>query len=138
MAMNSRTKAFMAVAIFLSMLTGCSTLPSRDGVAQRIVGAWFVRMPEAPFQYHMVIFNADGTIVQSNPEAGDAHTSDSNGMGAWVAVGNRVIGKFVEITADRTTRTFASRGEIAFGLGVTDDSISGSGSTRFLRCEGST
>jgi len=138
MAMNSRTKAFMAVAIFLSMLTGCSTLPSRDGVAQRIVGAWFVRMPEAPFQYHMVIFNADGTIVQSNPEAGDAHTSDSNGMGAWVAEGNRVIGKFVEITADRTTRTFASRGEIAFGLGVTDDSISGSGSTRFLRCEGST
>jgi len=135
-ATNSCTKACMAVAIFLSIFTGCGALPARDSVAQRIVGAWFVKMPEAPFQYHMVIFNSDGTVVQSNPDAGDPHTSDSNGMGSWVADGNRVIGKFVEITADRTTRAFASRGEISFNIDVTGDSISGSGSARFYNVNG--
>jgi hypothetical protein len=86
----------MTAAICVFTLAACGTLPAKDGVAQRIVGAWFVKMPEAPFQYHMLIFNADGTMLQSNPDAGDPHTSDSNGMGAWVAEGNRVVGKFVK------------------------------------------
>ena len=126
----------MAVATCVFTLTGCGTLPAKDGVAQRIVGAWFVKMPEAPFQYHMLIFNADGTMLQSNPDAGDPHTSDSNGMGAWVAEGNRVIGKFVEVTADRTTRAFTSRGEISFEIDVTGDAINGAGSARFYDVNG--
>ena len=128
-------KALM-VATGLFTLGGCGSLPAKDGVAQRIVGAWFVKMPEAPFQYHMLVFNADGTMLQSNPEAGDPHTSDSNGMGAWVAEGNRVVGKFVEVTADRTTRAFASRGEISFEIDVTGDAISGAGSARFYDVNG--
>jgi hypothetical protein len=126
----------MAVAIGLSALTGCSTVPARDDVAQRKVGAWFVQIPEAPFPYHMLLFNADGTMLQSNPDAGDPHTSDSNGMGVWVAEGNRIVGKFVEVTADRTTRAFASRGEIAFEIDVTGDAINGTGSARFYDVNG--
>ena len=129
-------KAFPAAAMVLFTLTGCSTLPAGDGVAQRIVGAWFVQMPEAPFRYHMLMFNADGTMLQSNPDAGDPHTSDSNGMGVWVAEGNRIVGKFVEVTADRTTRAFASRGEIAFEIDVTGDAINGAGSARFYDVNG--
>ena len=128
--------AFLAAAIFLATLTGCSTLPVGDDVAQRIVGAWFVQMPEAPFRYHMLMFNADGTMLQSNPDAGDPHTSDSNGMGVWVVEGNRIVGKFVEVTADRTTRAFASRGEIAFEIDVTGDAINGTGSARFYDVNG--
>jgi len=128
-------KALM-VATCLYTLGGCGSLPAKDGVAQRIVGAWFVKMPEAPFQYHMLVFNADGTMLQSNPEAGDPRTSDSNGMGAWVAEGNRVVGKFVEVTADRTTRAFASRGEISLEIEVTGDAISGAGSARFYDVNG--
>ena len=129
-------RAFLAIAICQSTLTGCGTLPVKDSVAQRIVGAWFVKIPEAPFPYHMLIFNADGTMLQSNPDAGDPHTSDSNGMGAWVAEGNRVVGKFVEVTADRTTRAFASRGEISFEIDVTGDAINGAGSARFYDVNG--
>lgn len=136
MSTNSHIKHCMAAAVFLSMLTGCSSIPAGNTVNQRIVGAWFVKMPEAPFQYHMLIFNADGTLVQSNPDAGDPHTSDSNGMGAWVSEGNRIVGKFVEITADRTTRAFVSRGEIAFKIDVEGDAIKGAGAARFYDVNG--
>jgi hypothetical protein len=46
-----------------------------------------VKIPEAPFQYHMFVFNSDGTMLQSNPDAGDPNTSDSNGMGVWLPDG---------------------------------------------------
>jgi hypothetical protein len=122
--------------MFLATLTGCSTLPAKDGVGEGIVGAWFVKMPEAPFQYHMMIFNADGTLLQSNPDAGDPHTSDSSGMGAWVVEGDRIVGKFVEVTADRTTRAFVSRGEISFDIDVMGDTINGAGIARFYDVNG--
>jgi len=136
MATGACIKVFIAVAVFLSALSGCSTLPAKRSGAQQIVGAWFVEIPEAPFQYHMFIFNSDGTMMQANPDAGDPHTSDSNGMGVWVAEGDRVVGKFVEVTADRTTRVFASRGEIAFTIDVTGDAISGAGRARFYDVNG--
>jgi len=47
--------------------------------------------------------------LQSNPDAGDSNTSDSNGAGVWTPVAEGVKGKFVEVTADRRTRRFASR-----------------------------
>jgi hypothetical protein len=43
-----------------------------------IVGTWIVKAPEAPFPYHMFVFHADGTMQQSNPDAGDRNSSDSN------------------------------------------------------------
>ncbi len=126
----------MVVAVLSGALTGCSTLPAKGSVARRIVGAWFVKVPEAPFGYHLFMFNADGTMLQGNPDAGDPNTSDSNGMGAWTVEGDRVVGKFVEVTADRTTHEFARRGEITFEIHVNGNEINGTGSTRFYDVNG--
>lgn len=50
--MRKRTwdQAVIAVAVYMAALTGCSALPVTPVPAQRIVGAWLVGMPEAPFQ----------------------------------------------------------------------------------------
>jgi hypothetical protein len=86
------------------------------------VGAWLVKDPNAPFPYHMYVFNADGTMQQANPDAGDPHGSDSDGKGIWVADGKQVKGKWVEVIADRTTHQFAGRLEISYEITVNGDS----------------
>jgi hypothetical protein len=101
-----------------------------------IVGTWFVKIPEAPFQYHMFVFHSDGTMQQANPDAGDPNTSDSNGMGVWVPDGDRIKGKFVEVTADRATRQFVSRGEISFLIKVNGNAFSGTASAIFYDAKG--
>ena len=80
-----------------------------------------MKASDAPFQYHLFVFNADGTMQQANPDAGDANTSDSDGKGIWKNDSNKVKGKFVEITADRVTHNFASSGEISFEIAVGSD-----------------
>jgi hypothetical protein len=79
----------------------------------------------------MYVFNADGTMQQANPDAGDPTTSDSDGKGIWIADGSRVRGKWMEITADRATRKFVSRGELPFDIQVTGDTFAGTLSARF-------
>jgi hypothetical protein len=90
-----------------------------------IVGTWLVKIPEAPFPMHMIAFHADGTAQQSNPDAGDPNTSDSNAMGAWAADSAGFKGRLVEITADRTTHLYTSRGEISFKVTVNGNSMTG-------------
>ena len=84
----------------------------------------------------MFTFHSDGTLLQSNPDAGDANTSDSNGLGAWTLDGNRIKGKFVEITADRATHQFVSRGEISFLVEVKGDALTGTASASFYDAQG--
>jgi hypothetical protein len=74
-------------AVFNLALTGCVKSPSEPNRPNPIVGAWFVKDAGAPFPYHMYVFNADGTMQQANPDAGDPRTSDSDGKGIWVADG---------------------------------------------------
>ena len=64
-------------------------------------------------------------MQQSNPDPGDPNSSDSNGMGVWVRDGDAIKGKFVEVTADRMTRQFVSRGEISFRIEVNGDALIG-------------
>lgn len=102
-----------------------------------VVGTWFVTTPEAPFRYHMFAFHSDGTMQQSNPDAGNAHTSDSSGLGVWTRDGDHVVrGKFVEVTADRETHQFVSRGEISFRIEVTGDRFSGPATALFSDLDG--
>ena len=101
-----------------------------------IVGAWLVNIPQAPFPYHMFVFHPDGTMLQSNPDAGDANTSDSNGIGAWSPDDGGIRGKFVEVTADRSTRRFVSRGEISFSVRVDSDAFTGTATARFYDEDG--
>lgn len=122
----------IAMCVGIVLGTSWSAMRSAEAAGSRqIVGVWFVQFPDAPFKYHMCTFHSDGTMEQANPDAGDAHTSDSDGMGVWVREGDKIRGKFVEVTADRTTRQFVSRGEISFTLDVKADSFTGSAIGKF-------
>jgi hypothetical protein len=118
-------------------LSACREADSGARERQPIVGAWQVSIPEAPFPYHVFVFNADGTVQQANPDAGNANTSDSDAMGAWVLEGDGVKGKVVELTADRATHKFVSRGEISFLLKkVEKDSFRGTATALFFDAAG--
>ena len=93
------------------------------GYAQVADSRWRGRF--APFPLHLFVFHPDGTVLQSNPDAGDPNTSDSNAMGVWRADGGEVKGKLVEIMADRTTHRLVSRGEISFSVRVSGDVFRG-------------
>jgi hypothetical protein len=119
---------------FFAALIGALALLSPLAAAEKlppIVGVWLVKDSAAPFPWHMYVFNADGTMQQANPDAGNPRTSDSDGKGVWKMVDGRVRGKFVEITADRTTHKFIGIGEISFDLTVSGDRFEGTGSARF-------
>lgn len=84
-----------------------------------IVGAWLVEAQGAPFVPHVALFHADGTLLIDNPEAGDPHSSDSLGVGAWMRDPHSprsIVGTFEEINADRTTGHYASRLVVTFTL----------------------
>lgn len=73
------------------LLTAACEKPSG---ANPVIGTWLVHDSKAPFPMHMYVFNADGTMQQANPDAGDAHGSDSDGKGIWTAAeGTHVRGK---------------------------------------------
>jgi hypothetical protein len=117
-----------AVSILES--TGCSSITGANNSINPIVGAWLVKDLGAPFPYHMYVFNADGTMQQANPDAGDPHTSDSDGKGVWVADGTKIKGKWMEVTADRATHKYSGRTEITYDIKVNGDNFIGTLSAR--------
>lgn len=106
-------------------LPGCKSAPSPIGSHSSIVGAWLVSDPNAPFPLHMYVFNADGTMQQANPDAGDSHASDSDGKGIWIADGDRVKGKWVEVIADRASHRSTGRLEVTIHFTVRGDRFTG-------------
>ncbi len=118
-----RQVSYLLVVVLLS-LSGC-------GRPNPIIGTWVVKDSAAPFPYHMYVFNADGTMQQANPDAGDRNASDSDGKGVWIADGDKIKGKFVEVTADRTTHQYLARGEISYVFKVDGDTLTGNGTARF-------
>jgi len=129
-------KRLGAIGVAAACLASCYEAPIKRDASSAIVGAWVVKIPDAPFPLHMFVFHSDGTVEQSNPDAGDSKTSDSNLMGAWRTLGERVRGKLVEVTADRTTGQFATRGEISFELKVSGNSFDGAASAIFFDASG--
>ena len=127
---------FAAAAMMICVLASLACHRVSPDAPNPIVGAWFVKTPGASFPYHMFVFSADGTMHQANPDAGDPNTSDSDGMGVWIKNGDRIKGKFVEVTADRATRSFVSRGEISFDIKVDGDVFIGPASARFYDVNG--
>jgi hypothetical protein len=111
-------------------LYGCCGLASRSSLPNPVVGAWLVKDPDAPFPYHMYVFNGDGTMQQANPDAGDPRGSDSDGKGIWVTDGDRIKGKWVEVIADRATHQFVGRLEVSYDITVSGDSYTGSETVR--------
>jgi len=86
----------------------------------------------------LYVFNADGTLQQSDPDAGDSQNSDSDGKGVWAAEGSHVRGKWIEIMADRATHKFTGRGECIFDISVAGDRLSGHAKMTLLDREGHT
>ena len=125
-------KILGAVGLVALCAAGCQQPHKGPGAPPDIVGAWIVSIPDAPFPLHMFVFHSDGTVEQSNPDAGDPNTSDSNLMGAWRADGDGYRGKVVEITADRTSHRLAARGEISFALKVNGNTFGGTASATFF------
>jgi hypothetical protein len=121
---------FVCAGVMCLIASGCRPAPVKDEVPA-IVGTWIVSIPDAPFPIHMFVFHSDGTVVQSNPEAGDPNTSDSNLMGVWVRAGDAFQGRLVEITADRATHGFVSRGDITYRLTVSGNALHGNATAVF-------
>ena len=116
-------------------LSGCRERPG-GGTDPSIVGTWIVRIPEAPFPMHLYVFHADGTVQQSNPDAGDPNTSDSNLMGAWQKNGEGFKARTVEFTADRATHKLIGKGEIIMDLKVDHDHLQGAPDATFYAAGG--
>jgi hypothetical protein len=139
--MNQRFVKRAALGVSLSLLfvilgaTGMAAFmhfqsaQANESSTDAIVGAWLLDAHGAPFVPHVAIFHADGTFLIDNPEAGDPHTSDSLGAGAWKRDpqhANTVIGQFQEINADRASAHYASRLVVTFTLTMTGaDTFSG-------------
>lgn len=111
--------------LLVLVMQACSTFPSEPRGYNPVVGAWFVNDVAAPFPFHMYVFNGDGTLQQANPDAGDPNSSDSDGKGVWIVAGDRIKGKWVEVTADRATHKFTGRTELSFDIEVTRDLFTG-------------
>jgi hypothetical protein len=124
MKKSGETFALILSAACTLGLFGC-TPDNTERKPNPIVGAWFVKDPGAPFPYHMYVFNADGTMQQANPDAGDPHSSDSDGKGVWVTNGDRIKGKWVEVIADRASHKFTGRTEISYDVKVNADTFTG-------------
>jgi hypothetical protein len=122
-----RSLSWGVVAAAALAVVACN---QHSDVKEPIVGTWIVKDSKAPFPFHMYVFNADGTMQQANPDAGDAHGSDSDGKGVWAADGDRIRGKWVEIMADRATHRFTGRGELSFDIAVRGDHFEGPATMR--------
>lgn len=132
----AKTSGIMLSVFLMLGLQGCSTLPSRTIPPDPIVGAWIVKDPNAPFPYHMYVFNSDRTMQQANPDAGDPHGSDSDGKGIWAPDGDRIKGKWVEVTAERATHKFTGRLEISYQIRVIGDTFVGTETVRSYDANG--
>jgi hypothetical protein len=129
MKISGKSVALILMAVSMMGVSGCHCHRTAR-MADPIVGAWLVKEADAPFPYHMYVFNADGTMQQANPDAGDPHTSDSDGKGVWVRDGNEIKGKWMEVVADRATHKYAGRLELTFLLKVNGDNFTGTASVQ--------
>jgi hypothetical protein len=75
-------------------LLGCAIPSTTSSIPNPVVGAWLVHDPNAPFPYHMYVFNADGTMQQANPDAGIlmAATATARVFGLRTVSGSKASG----------------------------------------------
>lgn len=124
------------LSAFAVSAVGCDRARVDAAAVNPIVGTWLVHDPNAPFPYHLYVFNDDGTMHQANPDAGNPRTSDSDGKGIWVARGDRVESKWVELSADRASRQYAGRLELTMQIMVKGDSLTATETVRVFDATG--
>jgi hypothetical protein len=115
---------------------GCDNEREHVPPVHPIVGTWLVHDPNAPFPYHLYVFNGDGTMQQANPDAGNARSSDSDGKGIWAQRGDRIEAKWVELSADRTSHQYTGRLELTMRIVVQGDSLTATESAALFDATG--
>lgn len=131
--------AVVCGAVLGIVLPAVSTIQRSEAASRpsaSVVGAWFVSAPDAPFAHHMFVFHDDGTMEQSNPDAGDTATSDSAGFGEWTLRSGTVAGRFGEVKAVRGSGAYAGSGVVTFTLLVRGDRFAGGASAEFFDAAG--
>lgn len=131
--LRKAVRTFFGTAVASAALS-CPIVAQADN-SDPITGVWFVRAAEAPFTHHVFMFNRDGTMHQANPDAGTVGQSASDGMGIWTREDGRVIGKFIEVVADRSSTRYVSRGEISYEITVEGDTFTGTASAVFYNID---
>jgi hypothetical protein len=130
----------VSIAIVWAILLVARSIESSAATSRpvpSVVGAWFVSAPDAPFPRHVFVFHADGTMEQSNPDAGDVATSDSAGFGQWSSPrSGEVTGRFGEVKATRDSGAYVGSGVVSFTLTVRGDRFTGSASAEFFDAAG--
>lgn len=136
MRTSCRLYVLPILSAFALSAVGCDRARVDTVPVHPIVGTWLVHDPNAPFPYHLYVFNADGTMHQANPDAGNPRTSDSDGKGIWAVRGDHIESKWVELSADRTTRQYAGRLELTMQIRVSGDSLSATETVEVLDATG--
>lgn len=130
--------AAAGVAALGAVAVPAAAVADGRGNGHDIVGVWFVNAVGAPFQPHLFTFHSDYTMLSSNPDAGDPHTSDSDWTGPW-AVGRAgtVFGAFEEINADRTSHEYVSRLRVEYTINLDGDTFTGPAVANYYNPDGS-
>jgi hypothetical protein len=128
-----RLTLMLGVVALVASVAGLAHVSSSRGVANAspifeadapVVGVWEVFVGGAPFGPHLFTFHSDHTFLSSNPDAGDPHTSDSDGEGVWKGR-KTVTGIFKEYNADRTSHLFVSILTVTYTITVKGDTFTG-------------
>ncbi len=119
---------FVAVALAAGVALSLNRPSVSADPSSDIVGAWEVTAL-APYAPHQFVFNADGTMlstnptdVQTSPSKPNGGTNDSLGMGTWKMVnenGNHYVeGTFEELNALADTHAPTDKLSVSFKVTV--------------------
>ena len=75
-------------------------------------------------------------MQQASPDAFDPNSSDSDRKGIWIIDGDRVKGKWVEVTADCATHKFTGHAGISFDIWVDHNAFAGTATARSYEAGG--
>lgn len=93
-----------------------------------IVGSWYAVTTGAPYDDHVLQFDASGNVLISNPsrvqEQADGNgTNDSVGVGAWKYDHGKYVFNFMELNAKQGTNIPTPQTEIVFTVTFGSDKL---------------
>jgi hypothetical protein len=130
-------KTFPVYAVTAILLAGASVHnASAAGCgSDLLVGAWQVQAQGAPYEPHLFIFHADGTMITTNPtnvqeNASRKHggTNDSLGMGTWACSEGstpEIVGTFYQLNANADDHSPTDNLSVTFKITASKDAFSG-------------